>query len=223
MRVLVIDDDPDVLSVVQRALEGDGHVLATAATLNDARAAVVEGVDLVVLDLGLPDGRGIELCRELREEGSAIPILILTAMTQVATRVEGLDAGADDFLSKPFAIAELRARVRALGRRRALPRPLTYLHGSLRLDLAGRRATRGRSEIPVTAREWSILEVLAGRAGRVVSKDELLEGVWGDISESAAGSLEVLIARLRRKVGAELIQTLRGRGYMLVAPSPPDA
>lgn len=223
MRVLVIDDDPDVRSVVARALERDGHALLTASTLNSARDAVREGVDLVVLDLGLPDGRGLQLCRELRNEGSSVPILILTAMTQVATRVEGLDAGADDFLSKPFAVAELRARVRALGRRRALPRQLAYVHGSVRLDLAGRRATRGRSEVPITAREWSILELLAGRAGRVVPRDELLEGVWGDITESAAGSLEVLIARLRRKLGAELIETLRGQGYMLVAPEPGDA
>lgn len=223
MRVLVIDDDPDVRSVVARALEGDGHALVTASTLKGARDAVGEGVDLVVLDLGLPDGRGLELCRELREVGSSIPILILTAMTAVATRVEGLDAGADDFLSKPFAVAELRARVRALGRRRELPRQLTYVHGSVRLDLAGRRATRDGRDVPVTAREWSILEVLAGRAGRVVPRDELLEGVWGDITETAAGSLEVLIARLRRKLGSELIETLRGRGYMLLTPRPPDA
>lgn len=218
MRVLVIDDDPDVRSVVRRALDRDGHALATAEDLHTARIALSEGVDLVVLDLGLPDGRGLELCRELREVGSSVPVLILTAQSQVASRVEGLDAGADDFLSKPFAVAELRARVRALGRRRAMPRQHLYDHGDVRLDLAGRRATRGKSEVPVTAREWSILEMLAARAGRVVARDELLEGVWGDISESAAGSLEVLIARLRRKFGPDLIETLRGQGYMMVGP-----
>lgn len=223
MRVLVIDDDPDVRSVVARALEKDGHALITASTLQAARSAVHDGVDLVVLDLGLPDGRGIQLCRELREEGSSVPILILTANSQVATRVEGLDAGADDFLAKPFAVAELRARVRALGRRRALPRQLAYVHGGVKLDLAGRRATRNGVEVPVTAREWSLLELLAGRAGRVVPRDELLEGVWGDITESAASSLEVLIARLRRKLGAELIETLRGHGYKLAASESRDA
>lgn len=223
MRVLVIDDDPDVRSVVARALEKDGHALLTASTLQAARNAVHDGVDLVVLDLGLPDGRGIELCRELREDGSSLPILILTANSQVATRVEGLDAGADDFLAKPFAVAELRARVRALGRRRAQPRQLAYSHGAVKLDLAGRRATRNGTEVPITAREWSLLELLAGRAGRVVPRDELLEGVWGDITESAAGSLEVLIARLRRKLGAELIETLRGHGYRLAAPESRDA
>lgn len=206
-----------------RALERDGHALVTASTLQGAQEAVHAGVDLVVLDLGLPDGQGLELCRQLRDDGSSVPILILTAMSQVATRVEGLDAGADDFLSKPFAVAELRARVRALGRRRALPRQIAYVHGTLRLDLAGRRATKAGAEVPVTAREWSILELLASRAGRAVPRDELLEGVWGDVSASAAGSLEVLIARLRRKLGPHLIETLRGHGYRLAAPEARDA
>ena len=122
MRVLVVDDDPDVRSVLERALERDGHVVACATDLSSARAALAaHETDVIVLDLGLPDGSGVELCRTLRAERETIPVLVVTARSEVTRRVEALDAGADDFLAKPFAVAELRARVRALGRRRALP------------------------------------------------------------------------------------------------------
>lgn len=215
MRVLVIDDEAEVRSVVARALRADGHAVATAEDLESARERVAEGTDLIVLDLRLPDGFGLELCRELRADGSTVPILLLTALSQVALRVEGLDAGADDFLGKPFAVAELRARVRALGRRGALPRGLTYRNDDVVLDVAGRHATRAGQEVAVTAREWAILEILVRRAGRVVSRLDLLESVWGDESETAASSLEVLVGRLRRKLGSDLIRTLRGEGYAL--------
>jgi len=218
MRVLVVDDEADLRSVVARALKADGHAVATAADLEAARARVVEGTDLIVLDLRLPDGFGLDLCRELRAEGSTVAILVLTALSQVALRVEGLDAGADDFLAKPFAVAELRARVRALGRRGTLPRGLMYTHDDVVLDFAGRHATRAGREVAVTAKEWSILEMLARRPGRVVARLDLLDGVWGDASDSAASSLEVLVGRLRRKLGVELIRTLRGEGYSLVEP-----
>jgi len=216
MRVLVVDDEEDVRSVVARALRADGHAVAVAADLEEARERVTDGTDLVVLDLRLPDGFGLDLCRELRAAGSTLPILVLTALSQVALRVEGLDAGADDFLAKPFAVAELRARVRALGRRGALPRGLTYTHKDVVLDFAGRRARRAGHDVAVTAKEWAILEMLARRSGRVVSRFDLLAGVWGDASENAASTLEVLVGRLRRKLGAELIRTLRGEGYSLV-------
>lgn len=202
-------------SVVARALRADGHAVVVAADLASARDRLSDGTDLLVLDLGLPDGFGLELCRELRQAGATTPILLLTALSQVALRVEGLDAGADDFLAKPFAVAELRARVRALGRRGALPRGLVYRRGDVVLDVAGRRATRGGEDVAVTAREWSILELLARGPGRVVSRGELLDGVWGEASETAGKSLEVLIGRLRRKLGPELIHTLRGEGYSL--------
>lgn len=215
MRVLVVDDEAEVRSVVARALRADGHAVTTAEDLQAARRRVAEGIDLLVLDLRLADGFGLELCRELRAEGASIPILLLTALSQVALRVEGLDAGADDFLAKPFAVAELRARVRALGRRGALPRGLTYERDDVRLDFAGRHATRAGQPIAITSKEWSILEVLVRRSGRVVSRSDLLESVWGESSETAASSLEVLVGRLRRKLGAELIRTLRGEGYAL--------
>lgn len=215
MRVLIIDDEAEVRSVVARALKADGNAVATAEDLASARERIAEGTDLIVLDLRLPDGFGLELCRELRTEGSTVPILLLTALSQVALRVQGLDAGADDFLSKPFAVAELRARVRALGRRGALPRGLTYRNDDVLLDIAGRHAKRAGQEVAITAREWAILEILARRSGRIVTRVDLLEGVWGDASETAASSLEVLVGRLRRKLGADLIRTLRGEGYAL--------
>lgn len=215
MRVLVIDDDEDVRSVVARALKADGHAVTTAVDLETAHECLVEGTDLIVLDLRLPDGFGLDLCRELRAEGSTIPILLLTALSNVAVRVKGLDAGADDFLAKPFAVAELRARVRALGRRGSLPRGLVYTYEDIVLDFAGRKARRAGRDVAVTAKEWAILELLARRTGRVVSRIDLLEGVWDDASDSASGSLEVLIGRLRRKLNPNLIRTLRGEGYSL--------
>ncbi|HSC86549.1 MAG TPA: response regulator transcription factor, partial [Polyangiaceae bacterium] len=186
-----------------------------AEDASQARLQFDRGVDLVVLDLRLPDAFGLELCREWRTRGSATPILVLSALSAVSVRVAGLDAGADDFLAKPFAVAELRARVRALGRRGALARSLLFVRGDVALDFAGRVAKRGEQAAPITSKEWSILELLARSPGRVVTRNELLEGVWGEISESSTGSLEVLVARLRRKLGAEFIRTLRGEGYAL--------
>lgn len=221
MRVLVVEDEVDLRNVLARALRADGHAIAIAGDLREARERISEGTDLLVLDLRLPDGFGLELCRELRAEGSTMPILLLTALSQVELRVEGLDSGADDFLAKPFAIAELRARVRALGRRGALPRGLVYRYGSFVLDFAGRHAMRDGQMVAVTAKEWSILEMLARRPGRVISRLDLLDGVWGDASETASSSLEVLVGRLRRKFDANMIRTLRGEGYSL-AVGPAD-
>ncbi len=215
MRTLVVDDEEAVLSVVTRALKTDGHVVSTAGDIGTARELVREGTDLIVLDVRLPDGFGFDFCRELRAQGSRVPILLLTALSQVSLRVEGLDAGADDFLAKPFAVAELRARVRALGRRGALPRGLIYTHETVQLDFAGRRATANNQEVAITAKEWAILDVLVKRGGRVVSRNELLDSVWGDSSENAMSSMEVLVGRIRRKLSPTLIRTLRGEGYAL--------
>ena len=215
MRILVVDDEGDVRGVIARALKKDGHAVVTAIDLDSARDACTGELDLIVLDLRLPDGFGLDLCRELRAEGSTVPILLLTALSQVSTRVEGLDAGADDFLAKPFAVAELRARVRALGRRGTLPRGVIYVFEDSTFDFAARKARKNDTEVAVTSKEWAILELLARRQGRIVPRLDLLEGVWGEATESAEGSLEVLIARLRRKFDANLIRTLRGEGYAL--------
>ncbi len=217
MRLLVVDDDVEVRDLLRRALERDGHVVTTVATADAARNALHEhSADVVVLDLALPDGSGIELCRELRAEGNGVPVLMLTAHSEVGMRVGSLDAGADDFLGKPFAVAELRARVRALGRRRAtstrIP-PLT--RGAVTVDFSARRAGRTGKSIELTAREWIVLETLAARAGRLVPRTELLEEGWGEATDANAASLEVLIGRIRRKLGSDFVRTIRGEGYAL--------
>lgn len=216
MRVLVVDDEVELLELVARSLRADGHRVDTANTAKQATAALSDGSwDVVVLDLGLPDGSGLEVCRQARARGLTTPILVLTAQTAVEDRVESLDTGADDFLAKPFAIAELKARLRALGRRRELPAAVVWRRGEVELDFPRRVAMVARVEVPVTAKEWNILEVLSLSRGRVVSRARLLDEVWGDDSESASSSLEVLITRIRKKLGGELVRTVRGEGYAL--------
>lgn len=214
MRILVVDDEEDVSSLVSRALAREGHAVRCAASLAEAEAAMIDApIDLMVLDLQLGDGSGLDLCRKLRRRGDAIPVLLLTAHGEVPRRLEGFDAGADDFLSKPFAVAELRARVRALARRGPALRPAITSVGGVDLDLAARRALRGGDEIPITAREWAIIELLLSARGRIVSRVEILESIWGESSEAASASLDVIIARVRRKLGSTVIRTLRGEGY----------
>jgi DNA-binding response OmpR family regulator len=216
MQVLVVDDHEELLELVRRALARDGHEVFVASTLAGAAAeARLRRPELVVLDLGLPDGSGEELCRRLRASDEAPAILILTAENRVASRVRCLDAGADDYLAKPFAVAELRARVRALSRR-ARGASVSVLHrGDVSLDFRARRALRGGKEAPVTAREWGILELLSANAGRVVGRSELLERFWHRQGEAESASLEVLVGRIRRKLGSDLIRTVRGEGYAL--------
>jgi DNA-binding response OmpR family regulator len=194
----------------------DAHAVATARSVAEARASIAaENVDLVVLDLGLPDGSGESFCRELRAPDSGPAVLILTAENRVASRVRCLDAGADDYLAKPFAVAELRARVRALSRRTRGRAPKRLEKGDVQLDFSARRAVRAEKEAPVTAREWAILELLAENQGRVVPRQELLEQVWQKSGEAESASLEVLIGRIRRKLGTDLVRTVRGEGYAL--------
>lgn len=214
-----MDDDVELRDLLTRALERDGHVVAAVGTLAAARARLAtEGADVLVLDLALPDGEGAALCRELRTDASPVPVLMLTAHSEIPTRVRSLDAGADDFLGKPFSIAELRARVRALGRRRAaVSSRLLLCHGEVRVDVMARRAREGERDVTLTAREWAVLEALALRGGRVMSSETLLEEVWGESGESHAASLHVIVARIRKKLGASLIRTARGEGYALEA------
>ncbi|HET6583794.1 MAG TPA: response regulator transcription factor [Nannocystaceae bacterium] len=216
MDLLVVDDSLEVLDLVQRALERDGHEVRAATTIAEARQRIAAAPpDVMVLDVALPDGTGIDLCRALRSEGVRCPILLLTAHGDVPKRVAGLDAGADDFLAKPFAIAELRARVRALGRRGPIDRPVAIEIADIRLDLGARRAVRGDADIPLTAREWAVIELLVARRGRVVPRSTILEVVWGDVSDSANASLDVIMGRIRRKLGAEVLRTVRGEGYAI--------
>lgn len=217
VRVLVIDDDADVRSVLLRALERDGHAVSGARDLAEARRAMALGpLDVIVLDVGLPDGSGIDLLRVLRAERESTPVMVVTARSEVARRVEALDAGADDFLAKPFAIAELRARVRALGRRRETPlaTPVLVVEGAS-VDLGARRAIRDGAPVAITPREWAILEALAARRGRMVPRAVILEEVWGESGETHRASLEVLVGRIRKKLGEHVLRTVRGEGYAL--------
>lgn len=216
MRVLVVDDEREVCDLVGRALAREGHGIRVAGSLAEARQEMAATVpELMVLDLVLGDGSGVDFCREVRQAGHRMPIILLTAHGEVPRRLEGFEAGADDFVAKPFAVAELRARVRALARRGPLMRPAVVSVGGVELDLAGRRARRDDAEIPITAREWAIVELLVARRGRLIARSEILESIWGDSSDAASASLDVIIARVRRKLGAGVIRTVRGEGYAI--------
>ncbi len=225
-RILIVEDDAVTREALARALRMDGHNVETAARGEVAsRLLQTPPWAAIILDLGLPDGSGLDWCREWRRRGQSVPILILTARGDVGSRVEGLDAGADDYLGKPFALSEVKARVRALLRRTGdgeAQRLLT--HGDLRIDFARRHATAGGEEVPITRREFEVLERLASARGRVVEKDDLLEELWGNATPETAASLEVIVNRLRRKLdrGASesLIRTLRGSGYALRTADP---
>lgn len=216
MRVLVVDDQGEVLELVQRALIKDAHDVSVAGSISEARDSFeARPTEIVVLDLGLPDGSGEELCRWLRARSEQLAILVLTAENAVASKVRCLDAGADDYLSKPFAVAELRARIRALARRAAIAVPVNFERGRVELDFGVRRATCEGKEAPITAKEWAILEVLVASAGRIVPRAELLDRVWRRNDEASAATLEVLVGRIRRKLGTDLIRTARGEGYVV--------
>lgn len=218
MRVLVVDDDNDVRQLLQSALAREGHVVIAVGSADAAQKIIFDehGADVLVLDLALPDSTGIEFCRVLRVGGCTTPILMLTAHSEVAQRVESFNAGVDDFLGKPFAVAELCARVRALGRRGSMGLATPSLtRGELSLDFASRRALRRATELALTPREWVLLESLALRRGRVVSRDDLLWEVWGEVSDASSASLDVLVARIRRKLATDIIRTLRNQGYAL--------
>lgn len=218
VKVLIVDDHAETRQLVRRNLEADGHIVHTAGSCQDARAALDRHVpEVMILDVMLPDGSGMDLCRSLREAGVITPVLLLTARGDVRDRVAGLDAGADDYLAKPFAVSELLARVRALARRGPALRAPVLASGEIIIDLQKRKVTRAGAVVLLTARELAIVEVLARKAGGVVPRDELVEAVWGESTESALASLEVLIARIRRKLGgaAAPLRTIRSLGYVL--------
>ncbi|HET7541017.1 MAG TPA: response regulator transcription factor [Polyangiaceae bacterium] len=217
MRILVVDDELEMRELLGRNL-GRAHGVKSVGTCKEAVASLAHArFDVLILDVMLPDGSGIDLCGKLRSEGVEAPILLLTARGEVRSRVAGLDAGADDYLAKPFALSELRARVAALGRRGPIRRDRAVVIGALVVDLEGRRVRVDGRALPLTARELAIVDLLATRRGKVVPREELIESVWGEVTDSARASLEVLIARIRQKLGdcASLLQTVRGVGYLL--------
>ena len=220
MRILLVDDDPGIRLSIQRALEFEGHEVRTAEDgLLALEAVAAEAPDLIVLDVSMPRLDGLGVCRRLRTEGNDVPILVLTARQGVSDRVAGLDAGADDYLPKPFALEELLARVRALLRRRPGPEigHEVYRVGDLEMDLDAHRVTRDGVTIDLTRTEWALLEELLRNAGIVLSRDLLSDRVWGQDFGTAA-SLDVYIGYVRRKTEVDgrprLIQTVRGIGYV---------
>lgn len=218
-RVLVVEDDAEITDVLRRSLRTEGYDVKTALDGVEALDTAASFVpDVVVLDLGLPRLDGIEVCRRLREEGD-VPILILTARSETEDRVAGLDSGADDYLAKPFERRELLARVRALLRRRP-PRGSASLEiADLRLNPATREVQRGDREIELTNREFELLEYLLRNSRLVVSRERLLEEVWGYDPSAATNTIDVFVSNLRRKLedGGEprLLHTKRGAGYVL--------
>src|SRR5437588_5696909 len=168
MRILVVEDSTATRELLARSFEASGFEVTFASRVATGRRHVeASSFDVLVLDIMLPDGSGLELCRELRANGVLTPILFLTARGDVEDRIAGLDAGGDDYLRKPFALAELRARLRALGRRRGVPAPNRIESGTVVVDFSARRLSHGTRDVPLTAREWAVLEVLAGRAGHI--------------------------------------------------------
>jgi len=223
-RILIVEDDAETRQLLRGELEARGYAVEAAGSAASASdLARCGGFDAVILDVWLPDGEGTELCRAWRGSGLTQPILMLTARTDVGARVRGLDAGADDYLGKPFAMEELRARLGALLRRGDRPRrQLSFRHGSVVLDFTRRQAWDSGQEVPITRRELAVLERLAAEPGQPISREDLLEAVWGRATPEAAASLEVIIARIRRKLDRTgtrgLIRTVRGVGYAMAGP-----
>lgn len=216
MRVLLIEDEPWLGEAVRDQIEKDGHPTDFVASLAEARRHLAAAnYDLVLLDLLLPDGRGLDFLRELRARGSTVPVIILTALDQVSNRIAGLNAGADDYLVKPFDLSELSARVSAVSRRYSgNPNPLVKL-GELRIDTAGRSVMRGAARIDLTASEWALLEALIQHPGMIVSRSRLEDRLYSFNEEIGSNTIEVHMSRLRKKLGADVIETLRGLGYRL--------
>ncbi|WP_153101048.1 response regulator [Paraburkholderia hayleyella] len=216
MRILLVEDDRMIAEGVRRALRGEGF----AVDWVDDGAAALDAVthepyDLLLLDLGLPGRDGLDVLRTLRARGHALPVLIVTARDAIAERVTGLDAGADDYLVKPFDLDELGARMRALIRRHAGRSDSTIRHGPLTLDPAARQVTLNGAPVVLSAREFALLEALLARPGAVLSKSQLEEKMYGWGEEIGSNTVEVYIHALRKKLGAELIRNVRGLGYMM--------
>jgi len=214
--VLVVDDDPPILRMLERTLSAEGYSVATALDGGGALVAVERSVpDVLVLDVGLPGLDGYAVCRRLRGKGLALPILLLTARDAVSDRVTGLDAGADDYLVKPFASEELLARLRALLRRGAEPGELLAFD-DLVLDVRIRAARRGTRQLELSAREADLLELLLRNRNHVVSRELALERVWGGAGSASANVVDRYVSYLRRKLGEpSLIRTVRGVGFIL--------
>ncbi|PZQ78731.1 MAG: DNA-binding response regulator [Ancylobacter novellus] len=218
MRILLIEDDGVLGAAVRDQIVGDAHSADWVTRIDAARDAMAGAAyDLILLDLMLPDGRGIVFLRALRAAGNATPVIIMTALDQVSDRIEGLTAGADDYLVKPFDLDELSARIGSVARRYSgNPNPIIR-HHSLDIDIARRSVSREGRPVQLTAREWALLEAFLARPGQVLSKAQLEEKLYDFGAEVESNTIEVHVSRLRKKLGADLIETERGLGYRLAA------
>lgn len=216
MRVLLVEDDMAIGGAVRDHVAAAGHAVDWARDLAAARdLRAVSSYDLVLLDLGLPDGEGIDLLRQARREGDRAAVLILSARDQIARRIEGLNAGADDYLVKPFDLDELSARVAAVARRYArAPNPVRVIR-EISIDTANRTIVRDGADVILSAREWAVLERLIRTDGAIVSKGEIEEALYAFGAEVESNTVEVYVSRLRKKLGGGLIATVRGLGYRI--------
>jgi two-component system OmpR family response regulator len=218
MRILAVEDDADAAAMLKRGLVRKGHVIDLATTGVDAlwMARTVQ-YDVVLLDVNLPEHDGFEVCRQLRASEVWTPVLFLSGRSGVPDRITGLDAGGDDYLVKPFSLDELDARLRAVVRRQALPRPAVLRAGDLEVDPATHRVRRGSTEIALSPKEFALLELLVRRTGQVVSRAALADALWDFAFNPASNVVEAVVRRLREKVdrpfGRTSIETVRGAGY----------
>jgi len=224
VRLLLVEDDPALANSTTRALESQGWTVDWSTRGEPVPQSVKQdSYDLVILDIGLAGIDGFETLRRLRAQGSATPVLMLTARDAVEDRVRGLEGGADDYLVKPFAVAELVARVRVLTRRAQARSEDALSLGALRMDLSARRLFIGEQPLEVSAREWSVLEFLLGRVGKVVAKEQILQSIAGWDEALSENAIEVYVSRLRAKIepAGLRIRTVRGFGYLLETADPP--
>jgi two-component system OmpR family response regulator len=220
MRLLLVEDDVKLVRALQRGLQREGYAVDVAGNGEDALASASEhDYDAIVLDVMLPGTDGFSVCKALRQRKRWMPVLMLTARDEVSYRIRGLDAGADDYLVKPFDFGELLARLRALIRRGPSERPAVLKVGDLHVDPATRIVSRGGHQVELTAREFSLLEFLARHAGEVVSRERLLDHVWEESDESSTNVVDVYVGYLRKKLERPfhrpLIRTVRGVGFQL--------
>lgn len=225
MRVLVVEDEVRMARLIKRGLEEEGHAVDVAADGPDGLWMASEnGYAAIVLDLMLPGLDGIELCRRLRAQGIWVPVLMLTARDAIGDRVRGLDAGADDYLVKPFSLLELAARLRALARRDDRARPAVLAVGDLSLDPATKQARRGQAELQMSPKELSLLEFFLRHPGTVLTRSQIIEAVWDFAYDASSNVVDQYVAYLRRKVdvpfGRHDIETVRGMGYRLRQAEP---
>jgi two-component system OmpR family response regulator len=216
MRILIVEDEPKLAALVARGLREEGHAVDVLGNGEEALwLAATASFDAIVLDVMLPGLDGFAVCRRLREKGIWVPVLMLTAREAVEDRIAGLDAGADDYLAKPFSFDELVARLRALMRRAPVERPTLLTVGELRLDPAAHRVWSGERELELSAKEFALLELFMRNPGAVLSRDQLLDGAWDLSFERRSNVIDVYVRYLRGKVGRETIETVRGVGYRL--------